>query len=298
VVGLLDAEFTPDKKPANVSEADWKKSRMATEAMAYRTLGWVAMQRKDFAAAEKAFTQTLQVNPEQGEVSYWLGQVILYQKKAERQVDALFHFARAATYTGAGALSPQGRQQVEAYLAKAYRTYHGDESGLKEIHDLAKTNVFPPQGFTIKSAAEIDAEKREALAKADPALALWVNIKENLTEQGGDKYFAESMKDALIPPDSMVPFKATVISHDPAKNPKTVVLGIQDPQKADVTLKLEEPLTGVAPAGTVIQFRGAPESFTKEPFMVTFQVEKDNLKGWPAPPPPAKKAPKKAAPKK
>ena len=298
VVGLLDAEFTPDKKPANVSEADWKKSRTATEAMAHRTLGWVAMQRKDFAAAEKALTQTLQVNSEQGEVSYWLGQVILYQKKAERQVDALFHFARAATYTGAGALSPQGRQQVEAYLAKAYRAYHGDESGLKEVHDLARANVFPPQGFTIKSAAEIDADKREALAKADPALALWVSIRENLTEQGGDKYFAESMKDALIPPENMVPFKATLISHEPAKNPKTLVLGIQDPQKADVTVKLEEALTGAAPAGTAIQFRGAPESFTREPFMVTFQVDKENLKGWPAPAPPAKKAPKKAAPKK
>jgi len=298
VVGLLDAEFTPDKKPANVSEADWKKSRAATEAMAYRTLGWVVMQRKDFAAAEKAFTQTLQVNSEQGEVSYWLGQVILYQKKAERQIDALFHFARAATYTGAGALSPQGRQQVEAYLAKAYRTYHGDESGLKEIHDLARASVFPPAGFTIKSSAEIEADKREALAKADPALALWGNIRESLTAEGGEKYFTDSMKSALIPPDSMSPFKGALIRHDPAKNPKTLVLGIQDPNKADVTLKLEEPMTGVAPAGTVLQFRGAPESFTKEPFMVTFEVDKEALTGWPAPPPPAKKAPKKAAPKK
>ena len=301
VLAALDAEFTPEKKPANVSEADWKKSRVATEAMAYRTLGWVNMQRKAYEAAEKAFTQTLQVNPEQGEVSYWLGTVIVAQKKAERQSDALFHFARAGVYTGTGALSPQGRQQVEAYLSKAYLKYHGeDEAGLKELRELAKANVFPPAGFKIKSRDEIEAEKREALAKADPALALWVSIKENLTEEGGQKYFAENMKDALIPPETMVPFKGTLISHEPAKNPKTLVLGIQDPQKADVTLKLaEEPMTGAAPAGTVLQFRGAPESFSKEPFMVVFQVEKDNIKGWPAPAAPARKAPaKKAAPKK
>lgn len=299
VLELLDAEFTPEKKPANVTEADWKKSRVAAEAVSYRTLGWVAMQRKDHEAAEKAFTKTLELNPEQGEVSYWLGTVIVAQKKPERQSDALFHFARAGTYTGTGALSPQGRQQVEAYLAKAYRNYHGeDEAGLKELHQLAKASVFPPPGFKIKSRDEIEIEKREALAKADPALALWVSIKENLTEQGGDKYFVENMKDALIPPENMVPFKATLISHEPAKNPKILVLGIEDPQKADVTLKFEEPLPGVAPPGTALQFRGAPESFTREPFMVTFVVEKENLAGWPAPPPPAKKAPKKAAPKK
>lgn len=299
VIERLDAEFTPEKKPANVSEADWKKSRVAAEAMSYRTLGWVGMQRKEFEAAEKAFTKTLELNPEQGEVSYWLGTVIVAQKKPERQSEALFHFARSAVYTGAGALSPQGRQQVEAYLTKAYRNFHGeDEAGLKALHELAKSNVFPPSGFKIKSRDEIEIEKREELAKADPALALWVSIKENLTEPGGEKYFAENMKDALIPPENMVPFKATLISHEPAKNPKTLVLAIQDPQRADVTLKLEEPLTGAAPAGTAIQFRGAPESFTREPFMVTFQVEKDQIKGWPAPPPPAKKAPKKAAPKK
>jgi len=298
VLELLDAEFTPEKKPATVTEADWKKSRSATEAMAHRTLGWVAMQRKEYEAAEKAFTRTLRANPEQGEVSYWLGQVILYQKKADRQVDALFHFARAAAYAGTGALSPQGRQQVEAYLAKAYRTYHGDESGLKELHELARANVFPPAGFDIKSREEIEVEKRQALAKADPGLALWVSIKENLTADGGQKYFTENMKDALIPPEGMVPFKGTLISHDPAKNPKTLVLGIQDPGQADVTLKLDTAMTGVAPAGTVIQFRGAPESFTKEPFMVTFEVDKEAVTGWPAPAPPAKRAPKKAAPKK
>lgn len=299
VLAGLDAEFTPEKKPANVSDADWKKSRVAAEAMAYRTLGWVAMQRKQYEPAEKAFSKTLELNNEQGEVSYWLGTVIVAQKKPERQSEALFHFARAAAYAGAGALNPQGRQQVEAYLAKAYRNFHGeDEAGLKDLHELTKANVFPPAGFKIKSRDELEVEKREALAKADPALALWVSIKENLTEDGGQKYFAENMKDALIPPENMVPFKGTLISHEPAKNPKTLVVGIQDPQKADVTLKLDEPLTGAAPAGTALQFRGAPESFAREPFMVTFQAEKANITGWPAPTPPAKKAPAKKAPAK
>jgi len=291
VLGVLDAEFVAEKKPANVSEADWNKAKTATEAMAYRTLGWVAMQRKDNEAAEKSFARSLELNPEQGEISYWLGGVILAQKKPERQADALFHFARAAAYTGPGALSPQGRQQVEAYLAKAYRTYHGeDEAGLKALHELARANLLPPAGFKIKSRDEIEAEKREALAKADPALALWVSIKENLTGEGGEKYFQDNMKDALVPPENMPAFKGTLIRSDPVKNPKKLVLRITDPEKPEVTLILEEALTGVAEPGTALQFRGAPTSFTKEPFMVTFDVEKDKVTGWPAPTP-TKKAP-------
>ena len=299
VVGLLDAEFAAGKKPAEISDADWKKRRTVAEANAHRTLGWVAMQHKNYEVAEKAFVRTLGVNPEQGEVSYWLGQMILYQKKAERQSDALFHFARAAAYTGTGALSPQGRQQVGAYLAKAYRTYHGeDAAGLKNLQELAQSRAFPPEGFRIKSVHELEAEKRAALAQADPALALWVSIRENLVAEGGERYFTDSMKDALVPPESMPAFKGTLVSQDPAKNPKTLVLAIQNPDTPDVTLKLDTAMTGAAPAGTVLQFRGAPESFAKEPFMVTFQVEKENVSGCPAPTPPAKKAPRKAAPKK
>lgn len=294
VLGGLDAEFAAEKKPGNVSEADWKKNRVAAEAMAHRTLGWVAMQRKENEPAEKAFAKSLELNPEQGEISYWLGMVILGQKKAERQSDALFHFARAAIYTGAGALSPQGRQQVDAYLTKAFRTYHGeDEAGLKDLHELAKSNAFPPADFKIKSRDEIEAEKREALAKADPALALWVSIKENLTGEGGEKYFQDNMKDALVPPENMPAFKGALIRSDPVKNPKKLVLRITDPEKPEVTLILEEALTGVAEPGTALQFRGAPTSFTKEPFMVTFDVEKDKLTGWPAPTPTKKTPPAK-----
>ncbi len=292
VLGALDAEFAAEKKPGNVSEADWKKSRVATEAMAHRTVGWVVWQRNAFEAAEKAFLKSLELNPEQGEISFWLGRVILAQKKAERQSDALFHFARAAVYTGTGALNPPGRQQVEAYLAKAYRSYHGeDAAGLKGLHELAATNVFPPAGFKIKSSSEIEVEQREALTKADPAMALWVSIKENLTGDGGEKYFADSMKDALVPPKEMVPFKGVLISQEPAKNPKTLVLGLQDPKIPDVTIQLDPPMTGAAPLGTLLQFRGAPQSFTRQPFMVTFGVEKQDITGWPAPPPPPKKAP-------
>ena len=44
-----------------------------------------------------------------------------------------------------------------------------------------------------------------------------------------------------------------------------------------------------APEGTEISFEGIANGHTADPFMVTFEVEKAKVVGWPAPPPPAKK---------
>jgi len=60
---------------------------------------------------------------------------------------------------------------------------------------------------------------------------------------------------------------------------------------AEVKLVFETPLARPAEPGTIIKFRGVATAFTKAPFMLTFEVDKKDLTGWPAPPPPVKKAP-------
>jgi hypothetical protein len=48
-------------------------------------------------------------------------------------------------------------------------------------------------------------------------------------------------------------------------------------------------MIGKAEPGTELRFTAVPKSFTKEPFMLTMDAEKKNIKGWPAPTPAAKK---------
>jgi serine/threonine-protein kinase len=156
--GLLAAE-----EPATIKDADWKAAETNFEAIAYKTLGWVAMVQKDNADAEKNFKQSLSINPNASEVSYWLGQVVLARSIAENrpelQSEALYNFARAAAYDGTGALNPAGRKVVDEYLTRAYATLHGGTSGLAELKAQAKANSQPPADFKIKTAAEIAAEK-------------------------------------------------------------------------------------------------------------------------------------------
>jgi tetratricopeptide (TPR) repeat protein len=299
LLGSLDEVFAAEKRPAATPESAWKQARLDLEALGHRTLGWVAMQRKEYEEAERQLTQDLKIHPNDAEASYWLGTVILAQKKPERQSDALFQFARAAAYDGPGAIEPNTRKKILDYITRNYTTYHGeDPEGLRQLLALAKTNAFPPADFKILSADEIAEHKEKELAATDPALALWVRLKSALVTPDGEQYFETSMKHAVVPPEGQPAFTGTVISQDGARAAKSVVLGITNPGTPEVTLKFETPIPGNAEPGTKIQFRGVATSFTKEPFMVTFEAEKKDLKGWPAPEPPAKKAPPRKAAKK
>jgi tetratricopeptide (TPR) repeat protein len=286
--GLLDAP----KPEAVPDEETWKKAK-ATEA--YATLAFIDLQKKQPEAAEEEYKKWLAVDPNAAFASYSLANTILSEKKVERYPEMLYHFARAASLTGPGALPEQLRQKADATLIKAYNTFHGpDADGLKELRTLAVAQPMPAAGFTIKNKNDIAAENADKAAKADPQAALWKSIKDQLTADAGQQYFDATVKGAALPggANSVTKFKGTLISQKPALNPKELVLGVTTPDTPEVTLKLETPLRGKAEPGTVIHFEGVPSAFTKEPFMLTFDVDsKDKIEGWPkqAPPPPKKR---------
>lgn len=277
--GLLTAE-----KPASVKPEDWTKAKAQTDAIAHSTLGWVAMQRKNYDQAETEFKKSLEINPNAAQVSYWLGTTIVNEKKPEKQAEALYDFARAAAFDGQGALTPQGRQQIDAYLTKVYTSYHGDTSGLAELKAQAKANPMPPADFKIMSAAEVAAAKEEELKKTNPELALWLNIKGQLLAPDGQQYFDNNMKGAQVP----VRLKGWLVSAKPAVRSKELLLNMdsKDQPAPNVTLKLTNAegapiaLAGKPVTGTEIEFEKAVgESFSKDPFMLTFTIEKANITG-------------------
>src|SRR5262249_38616555 len=106
-------------------------------------------------------------------------------------------------------------------------------------------------------------------------------------------YFESSVKGAGLPggANGVTKFKAKLVSTKPAVNPKELVLAISTPDQPEVTLKFEAALRGKADPGTEISFEGVARAFTEQPFMLTFDVEKEKVDGWPAQaaPPPVKK---------
>jgi hypothetical protein len=73
-------------------------------------------------------------------------------------------------------------------------------------------------------------------------------------------------------------FTGTLLSAEPAEKPSVLVVAISDSTTPEVTLRMKDSewkdahLNGPLLRGSVVQFEGLAVSFSKEPFMVTFEV--------------------------
>ena len=71
----------------------------------------------------------------------------------------------------------------------------------------------------------------------------------------------------------------------PECHSKEVKVAVPDPDQptatapAEITIKLDKPLTGKPVAGTEIKWDGQPAAYTKEPFMLTMDVDQTDIQG-------------------
>jgi len=288
----IDQVYATPNKPEGVKDADWATAKTQSKPFAMATLKWVIDTRKDQtkdnARAQADLTKLLQKDGTQGAISYDLAGVILAQakQKPEEQPLALYHYARAASYDGPNALSTQDRNSVRTYLEKVYPQYHGSKDGLDQLLAMAKNGAFPPADFKIRSTTELAQEQaaKEAEENAkNPMMTLWVKtLKENLVKPDGDTFFDMTVKDALLPggANGIMKFKGTIVSIAPATRPKEIQLAIEKPGVADAKLVLEMALPGKMEPGEPLEFEGTAKSYTKEPYTVTFDVDKEMILGW------------------
>lgn len=287
ILSNLDAIYSKDNRPPAMTDAQAAQAKPQLKAFAQKTLGYIAMERKDYKRAQTELTKALDLDPNQAQVSFWLGTVMLAQNQTnpELQPAALYEFARSAAYDGTGALPATDRKQVQDYLSKVYAQYHGSADGLDKLMASSKMSALPPAGFALKSKVDMERERieaEEAAAKANPMLALWKRVKQELQGPDGAAYFENNMKGAALPAgvNGVTKFKGKIVSMTPETRPKEIVLAIENGTTPDATLKLDSALPGKMDAGSEIEFDGVAESYTKDPFMVTFNVEKSHVEGW------------------
>ena len=296
-----DAVFAPKNKPAYMTDAQWTGAKDPMKAYSQRTLGVIYMTRKDNVRAEAELKKALDMSPTDSQVARWLADAILAQQKdhPEKTKYALFYYARAAAYDGAGSLPAQNRTQIQGFLARAYKTYHGSDEGFNDLLAKAKTTADPGADFKLLSVtdlAEIDAKNAAEFAKSNPAMAMWQTIKTGLTGDNPDAFFEASVKGAELPggANGVQKFKGKIVSMTPANRPKEIVLAVEKPNVGDVTLKFEMPLPGKMEPGEEISFEGEAKAYTKDPYMLTLETDKDKIEGWTG----KNTVQKKAAPKK
>jgi hypothetical protein len=105
-----------------------------------------------------------------------------------------------------------------------------------------------------------------------------MKIKGALADANGEEYFSKQLKDSQVPK-----LRGTVVEAKCRAKEILVAVPLPDAQgeqKAEITLKLDAPVAGKPQAGSEFHWdKSVPTAFTKDPFMLTMDVEKANIEG-------------------
>jgi hypothetical protein len=285
----LPTFFASNKKPVNMTDQAWSEARTQLETAAKKALiaislipGNQAMNKKpgDCVTAEDYFRRGLVLYPDSSVHAYQLAMALRCQQKEspDKIPQAVYEFERAAMVdpTLGGGADPL---KIRDFADTAYVTVHGSTEGLDQLKRMVKNSPLPPPGFTIKTAVQIAQEKEAELEKSKPQLALWMKIKAQLIDTGGERFFNDNLKGSSVPQ-----LKGTLLEAKPECGPKELLAAVpmpdaQKPLRAEITLKLDSALAGKLEPNQEFQWRGIPSAFSKEPFMVTMDTEKVKIEG-------------------
>jgi hypothetical protein len=204
-------------------------------------------------------------------------ELCLYKTHPEKISVALYEYARAASLDPSEAMvDPKWQQQVESQLEDLLKQYHGqDPEALKQLKAAAVKAPFPPEGFEIKSKAELDQQAQAEFERSHPELTLWRNLKMQLAGPDGAAYFESNMKDALLPQ-----LLGTLVEAKPACRPTELLVTLSGADgPAEVALKFEKPLMGAPELHSDLRWTGVAQQFSREPFLLTMAVEPDKVEG-------------------
>jgi len=134
------------QKPANVTDEQFNTYVKGQRAILNGGVGFVALQRKDYAAAITSFKAAAEDNPSDVYTFYRLGLAYLYSSPPDYD-HAVWSIARAVSLAKASQ-NPAGTE-IEKYLKRAYVNFHGNEQGLSDIIAQAAGSPNPPEGFKV-----------------------------------------------------------------------------------------------------------------------------------------------------
>ena len=281
-IGKKAAEMLRDfnRKPPSLTDDQWNQARTqqlqppAKGALLYIAMypGNQAMAKKpdaDYAGAEATYTKALTDYPDATAISYNLGLALSKEKKNS---EALYEFQRAAV-VDATLGGTNDAKKIQTFADSAYIKIHGSDEGLAQLKELVKASALWPAGFHVKTVTEIADDKQKEFEQSNPQLAMWMKIKAALADTDGDAYFANSLKDAAVPK-----LKGILVEAKPPCKPKELLVAVplpdaQGPPKTEISLKLDTPLTGKPELNSELQWLGVPSAFTKDPFLLTMDVD-------------------------
>ena len=264
VLKLVGQQFA--NKPDTVAQAAWDNAKQQAVASSQLTIGWGRMQQKDNTAAEEAFREVLSIDPSRGQVSYWLGQVVLAQQDAAKYDQAFISFARAALYDGPNSMPAEGRTPVLEHVQNLLKSTYGDEAYelyWPKIEEMAKAGALPTARIELKTDEVLQYEADQKSRQENPMLWTFKDLKASLLGSTGDKTWAD-LNGKLTPK-----MRLFVVSASPPERPATINLTSEQGGRTEVVLNLENRSRTGFRTGSMLTIDGVASGLSKSPFRLT-----------------------------
>jgi len=274
-------------KPEGMSDADFEKFKSQVAIIFNGSIGFGALQNKDYATAQK----------------YLLAAVDLRNKENPNDPTALRDvYPLALSYLEATPINPAGlwwiaraaalsnnNPQIVKYGQFKYTKYHGSSDGWDQLLAQARTSASPPANFAVAPPPS-PAEQAKILADSKDAKSMEFGEWELILSQGAPEVQQKVWSQIK---GLEVPFAAKTVSATRTKLELAATADAIEKNVADVTVTMIAPLpaASVPKPGQETQVQAKPDSYTSSPFMM--QMIDGQLIAKPSAKTPAKKSPAK-----
>lgn len=249
------------QKPANVTDEQFKQYVNTKRALFNSAIGFVALQRKDYANSIVALKAADADNPSDVYAFYRLGLAYMYSTPPDYD-NAIWYIARAVSLAKA-AKNPAG-DEISKFLKRAYVNYHGTDTGLTDVEAQAAATPNPPDGFKI---AKAEAPPKTGNNTIDAFNALTYPLK-----LGGET--AQKQWDG-VKGQPVANFGGTVVSVEKGTDPNEylVRIAVLDSTKSadgyDIELKdSTQPNVKNLQKGDSVLYKGTLDSYVATPSMI------------------------------
>ena len=272
-------------KPGVLSQADWDNLKKQVGPIFEGGAGFAALQNKDYENAKTHLRKTVEAQPNDLLNVYPLALAYLTPnpRPDDDTLNGLFFMARAVNLSN-------GNADLQKYLTRTYKNFHGSEDGLPDLLACAKANPLPTADCTSKITKYVPPT---------PAQQAHDLVNGKTPEQIAQLSFGEweLVLSAGVPEDQdkvwsvikgkPLQMEGNVISAD--SNTQVQIAASADDidaKRSDITLTMSGPIPAakMPKAGDVFDFEGVPQSYTASPFMMVMDQGKLLKKaGEPAP---------------
>lgn len=249
------------QKPQGATDEQFNQAVKSLRSVFNNAIGFVALQRKDYAAAITDDKAAAEDNPSDFYTFYRLGLAYLYSTPPDYD-HAVWYIARAVALAKASN-NPAG-DDIDKFLKRAYVNYHGNDQGLQDIITQAASSANPPDGFKV-GAMEVPKKTGNPNVDAynemtfplklggEKAQKTWDALKGQAIELGGYIDGVEKGADA-----------GTHLVHIDILDQSKAVDGVYDIELKDST----QPNVKNLAKGDIVRFKGTADAYTATPSLV------------------------------